>query len=50
MSWDCKMEYLNGPVGLFGNHAQIEAELYDLAQIEAEEYDLAQVSHTGRRW
>ena len=49
MSWDCKMEYLNGPVGLFG-HAQIEAELYDLAQIEAEEYDLAQVSHTGRRW
>ena len=33
MSWECSMEYLYGPDGLFS-----------LAQIEAEEYDLAQVS------
>ena len=46
MSWDCSMEYLYGPDGLFS-----------LAQIEAEEYDLAQVSQPtrrdirkGRRW
>ena len=30
MSWECSMEYLYGPDGLFS-----------LAQIEAEEYDLA---------
>ena len=46
MSWECSMEYLYGPDGLFS-----------LAQIEAEEYDLAQVSQPtrrdigkGRRW